>query len=194
MKLQDIAYIRSGLVLSRKRKKDEEGVSYPLLTLRSILPEGGIDFEELEEFEAAEKLSLEYVTSVGDIVVRLSSPYTAVLIDDKAVGMVIPSNFVLIKADSKKILPEYLYWFLNIQKMKNHMFENSTGNMLGAIKASFFNDIDIKLISLEEQKRIAEINSMAKREVYLLRRLAEEKEKYYSAMVEELVERLVNNG
>ena len=194
MKLKDVAYIRSGLVLSRKRKKDEEGVSYPLLTLRSILPEGGIDFEELEEFEAAEKLSQEYVTSVGDIVVRLSSPYTAVLIDDKAVGMVIPSNFVLIKADNKKILPEYLYWFLNTQKVKNQMFENSTGNMLGAIKASFFNDIDIKLISFEEQKRIAEINSMAKREVYLLRRLAEEKEKYYSAMAEELVERVVNNG
>ena len=135
MKLNEIASVRSGLVLSRKLAR--EGTKYPLLTLRSINPDGYINLAKTDVFDAKEELAKEYLTQEGDIVIRLSTPYTAVYIDKASEGIVVSSNFVIIRTDNKVLLPEYLYWLLNTAKVKHEMFESSSSNMLGAVKALF---------------------------------------------------------
>lgn len=193
MKLGNIATVRSGLVLSRKRGKQSSGIGYPLLTLRALQPSGFIDVTELDNFWASEVLAPEYVSQIGDIVVRLTAPYTAVLIDNKTQGIVISSNFVIIKADKTKILPEYLYWLLNTQKVKLSIYERATSNMLGAVKTRYFSEFKIYPIDLDAQKKVAEVNRLAKREAFLLRRLAEEKEKYYTAVIDKMQKEVRNH-
>ena len=87
MKLGEIASVRSGLVLSRKLARENPAQRYRLLNLRSITPEGYIDMNETDVFDAKETLPGEYLSQVGDIVIRLSAPYTAVLIDEEYEGM-----------------------------------------------------------------------------------------------------------
>lgn len=183
MKLGDIATVRSGLVLARKKAKENEGIYYPLLNLRSINSGGYIDIEELDVYYASENLPPEYLTHTGDIIVRLTAPYTAVLIDDNSENIVVSSNFIIIRIESEKYLPEYLYWLFNTKDIKHSIYENATSNMLGAVKAKYFSDFKIKPISLSDQKIISELNRLAKRESYLLMKLAEEKEKYYEAII-----------
>ena len=113
MKLSEIATVRSGLVLSRKQANGPSPYRYPLLTLKSIRPDSYIALDELDWYNAVEPLKPEYLTHVGDIIVRLSIPYTAVLIDENTEGMVIPSSFTIIRANRNHILPEYLFWLLN---------------------------------------------------------------------------------
>lgn len=184
MKLGNIAAVRSGLVLSRKQAREAPGIKYPLLNLRSFNPGGYIDADQLDIFDASEYLSLDYLSQAGDVILRLSAPYTAVLIDEVTAGMVVSSNFVIIRVDRKELLPEYLFWLLNTPKVKRSIYENTSSNMLGAIKAKYFSDFEVPELSLLEQRQIADLNALAMKETMLLRRLAEEKKRYYGLLID----------
>ena len=183
MKLGEIASVRSGLVLSRKLARENPVQRYRLLNLRSITPEGYIDMNETDVFDAKETLPREYLSQVGDIVIRLSAPYTAVLVDEESEGMVVSSNFVIVRTDPQELLPEFLYWLLNTSEVKHRMFENSSSNMLGAVKPKFFADYEITPLPIPEQQKIAAINALAKAESKLLRQLANAKEQYYESIL-----------
>ena len=183
MKLGEIASVRSGLVLSRKLARENPAQRYRLLNLRSITPEGYIDMNETDVFDAKETLPGEYLSQVGDIVIRLSAPYTAVLVDEESEGMVVSSNFVIVRTDPQELLPEFLYWLLNTSEVKHRMFENSSSNMLGAVKPKFFADYEITPLPISEQQRIAAIYSLAKKESRLIQQLVKAKEKYYEIIL-----------
>ena len=94
MNLGEIADIRSGLVLSRKQARADspQAIRYHQLSLRAVKAEGEIAPAELEPYFAKEPLSIDYLTQPNDIVVRLTAPYTAVLIDGTTRNLVITSN------------------------------------------------------------------------------------------------------
>ena len=186
MRLGDMASARSGLVLARKISREPSKYRYPLLNLRSIASEGYIDTSDLDVFYAVEQLATEYLTQKDDVIIRLSSPYTTVLIDDETAGMVISSNFAIIRADNEHVSAEYLFWLLNTPNVKRQIFENTSSNMLGAIKPKFFADFDIEPLPLNKQMEIATINKLARRESFLLTALAKEKEKYHAAIIDRL--------
>lgn len=189
MKLKSLASVRSGLVLSRKQSKELTDYRYPLINLRCIQQDGNIDLNKTDIYEARESLKEEYLSRQGDIVVRLTAPYTAVLIDGTTAGMVISSNFVVIRIEDKRLLPEYLFWLLNTQKVKRRIYENTTSNMLGAVKAKFLMDFELMVLPAEEQYKIAQLNLLAKKERRLLKELAVEKEKLYSSLLEQAYKR-----
>ena len=120
MNLGEIADIRSGLVLSRKQARADspQAIRYHQLSLRAVKAEGEIDPAELEPYFAKDPLSIDYLTQPNDIVVRLTAPYTAVLIDDTTRNLVITSNFVVIRIRGTELVPGYLYWYLNTPKAK----------------------------------------------------------------------------
>lgn len=165
MKLGELATVRSGLVLSRKQacKGAPVKMRYPLLNFRAIHPNGYIDMEQLDGFDAAEQLSPEYLTQIGDVIIRLTSPYTAVLIDEASAGMVVSSNFVIIRVDRNRLLPGYLVWLINTPKIRKAIYENTSSNMLGAINAKFFSEFEIPPLSILQQQKIAELYLLAKR-------------------------------
>lgn len=186
MKLGELGTVRSGLVLARKQSKGKSEYRYSLLNLRSVLPDGSVDKSQVEVFYTVEPLKQEYISQKGDLIVRLTAPYTAVLIDDETAGMVISSHFLVIRIDSNLVLPEYLFWLLNSSKVKRQMFGSATGNVLGAVKTSYLAEFDLKVIPLEQQRKLAELNFLAKRECQLLKELAEQKKKYNACLLEQV--------
>ena len=190
MKLQDLASVRSGLVLSRKQAKEPVGYPYRSINLRAIQPDASINLSEVDVYQAKEPLKPEYLSQIGDIIVRLTAPYTAVLVDETTEGMVISSNFVVIRIESEKLLPEYLFWLLNTQSVKRDIYENATSNMLGAVNAKFLAEIEIALLPIAEQHKLAQLYLTSRREIRLLRELAEEKERYYAKFLEQTYKKL----
>lgn len=184
MNLGTVAAIRSGLVLSRKLSREISSYRYPLLNLRAIHPDGYILPDSLEVFYATELLRQEYLTQQGDIIIRLSIPYTAILIDTDMTGMVVSSNFAIIRLNQKYMLPEYLLWLLNTPDIKRKIYENSSSNMLSAVRPAFFAELEVLLLPLADQEKIAKLNLLAKQEIQLLKKLADEKERYYVAVIE----------
>ena len=153
MKLQSLAGVRSGLVLSRKQSKEPTDYRYPLINLRCIQQEGNIDLHKADIYEAKESLKEEHL--------------------------------VVIRIEDKRLLPEYLFWLLNTQKVRHKIYENTTSNMLGAIKAKFLMDFELVLLPIEVQQKIAQLNLLAKKESQLLKELAAEKEKLYSSLLDQ---------
>lgn len=184
MLLENIATVRSGLVLSRKQAREPSQYRYQLLNLRSVKAGGYVNLDEVDIYDATEALSPEYLAQERDVVIRLSAPYTAILIDESTSGMVISSNFVIIRTDPHHILPEYLFWLLNTQKVKRQIFENTSSNMLGAVKPRYFTEFEVCQLSLPDQQKIAALNHLARKETLLLNQLAEEKEKYYTYLID----------
>lgn len=185
MKLDELATVKTGLVTARKQAKNPSDMiaKYRQLNLKAINSRGYIDEELLEEFLANERLRAEYLTQPGDIVVRLTTPYTAVLIDETLSGLVIPSHFVIIRSNGKKIIPEYLYWLLNTEKVKSELQQNISSTVIGTIKPTSYANFDIEVLTIEEQKEIAELNLLAKKELCLLDQLMGQKEVYYKELI-----------
>ena len=72
---------------------------------------------------------------------------------------------------------------INTPKIRKAIYENTSSNMLGAINAKFFSEFEIPPLSILQQQKIAELYLLAKKETALLRRLSEEKERYYDLLI-----------
>ena len=186
MKLGSVAQVRSGLVLARKQARGRTEYRYPLLNLKCIHPNGYIDTALCEMFDSVEYLNPEYLTHKGDVVIRLTVPYTAVLITDELEGYVIPSSFVVVRTDRSIVIPEYLLWLLNSQLVKQRIYESAVSNMLGAVKPRYFAEFEMEEISISHQQILADLNQLAKREAQLLAKLAAEKERYYDHILNQV--------
>ncbi len=186
IKLNQLSEIRTGLILSRKQSKIKTEFYYKQLTLKSISDNGYIATDFLEDFYGIEPLNTEYLTKMGDIIVRLSTPYTAVLIDEDTENFVIPTHFAIVRANKNIVSTEYLYWFLNSEIVKKEYLKNNTSNMIGAIRPLFIGEIEIKLPTIDEQIKVGKFNLLTKKEQYLLRKLEEEKSIYTKLLLENL--------
>ena len=190
MKLGQIASIKSGLVLTRKKAtiKFEIANIYNLITLKNIKDNGAFNKEPFETFESNEELEEGYFTEEGDILVRLSHPYTAVHIDKSKAGLLVPSSFAIIKLRTADYIPEYVTWYLNSDQVKKELVKSQTGTAMLTTNKSILASIEIMEITIEDQKRIGKIQELYFQEKELLDRLIEEKEKYYQAITNKLMQ------
>ena len=198
MTIEKIAVVRTGLVTARKKKGNiySETFEYRLLNLRCISDEGLIEKKYLEPFVTSEELKEDYLTQMGDILIRLSSPYTAVIIDrEEFCGLVVPSHFAIIRADREKALPEYLFWSLWRDKNRITLMQNSSGSTaFGTISAGLIGSLPIKVLPLRDQRILGELYVLGKREQEILQRLAEEKKVYGTLLLNQAYEKIKNNN
>ncbi len=189
MKLINISKVQTGLVLVRKRAdaKDKDAHKYRLLTLKSFKPQGWLNEGELDVFFSKEKLENKYLTNKGDVIIRLTTPYTAICINDKQEELVIPSNFAIIRLKGQKIIPEFVALFLNSEIIKKKFFKSSISITIPLIKTRHLRDIDIPEKTLDIQKKIVELNQLQVKEKMLLSRLMKEKEKLAKASINKII-------
>lgn len=189
MKLGEIAEIRTGLVLARKKAtvKYEIQNTYKLITLKNIEYNGVFNEGAFEIFESNDELNKEYFTEEGDILIRLSAPYTTIYIDKKREGLLVPSYFSIIRLKTQRFIPEYITWYLNSDKLKRELIRSQTGTAMSTTNNTIISSIDIKVLPIEKQKVIAKIQALYLRERDLLNRLIKEKEKYYKGVTDILI-------
>ncbi len=188
VRLDEVAVINTGLVTARKQARgvSDSIIQYKLLNLKAINSKGFIEDSLLDDFETLEEIKPIYITRMGDIVVRLTFPFTAVLIDEMHTGMIVPSHFVVIRTNAKKIIPEYLFWLLNTEKVRQQLQQNISSTMIGTVKPMTYAALNIQQITLEEQKKIADIYLLSKKELMLLDQLIKQKELYYKVAIDKI--------
>ena len=181
MRLDEIATVRTGAVTGRKKAEEgmQSSISYKMLNLKCIAAEGYIDLEFAEEYRAKQKLKPELFAQNGDVLIRLSFPYTSVLIDDNYCGLVVPSHFAIIRANNKKVLPEYILWFLRRETTYQQILQNSSGSTaFGTISSGFIGSLNIMVLPLKKQQALGQLLLLSNKEQELLYRLAKEKAIY----------------
>lgn len=186
--LSELASIRSGLVLSRKRSQEERGEMYALLTLRSVKEDGELDMSAIDRYVSVGVLPNTYQTSVGDVIVRLTWPYSAVLIDEQKAGILVSSHFVIIRPDRERLNSGYLHWILNRPAMRRRIYENTSANMMNAVRPQFFSELNITHLPMAKQVKIAALQSLHRREQILLKKLRAER----ALLAQRLTENIYN--
>lgn len=188
VKLCNLATISSGLVVKRKQAFNEGAVlkRYRMLTLKSFEQRGLLNKNEFEDFESNEILNNKYLTKKGDVIIRLSYPYTAITISDNEEGILIPSLFAIVRLNNDIILPGYLSIFLNSEHMKKLYSKSSIGSKIQIIKTSMLKEIDVKIHNIERQQKIVEFNKLALREIKLLEQLYIEKAKLHNVSINKM--------
>lgn len=182
MFLKDVSNIRTGLVTARKQAKGPENGDfreYRLLSLRCIKEPGVLDVGLAEPYAANDELKPEFLTQQDDILVRLSAPYTAALVDDESADYVVPSHFAIIRVDKSKVDPAYVLWILRQQSTLKQIYQNVSGTVaFGTVSSNFFNDLKIDAVPLEKQRLMGAVLKLAEREQALLSELAKAKAEY----------------
>lgn len=187
LKIKDIAEVGSGLVVARKKAVHEEDIirTYKQLNLRSINKNGFIELDELEILNAKEIVDDYYLSHEGDIIVRLTDPFTAVYITKDTEGIVISSNFCIIRC-SNKYSPDYLSYYINSDTSKKLLLSNLQGSIMKNINMSSVGELQIPEIPLEKQKIIGKLLRAQTKKIIVLNRILELEEKQQKAILEKI--------
>ncbi len=180
MKLKDIAIIRTGLVLSRKKATSIDIIHkvYKQITLKSFTNNIFLKNDSFDEFHSREEINEDYISNTGDVIVRLREPNIAICIKEHEEGMIIPSFMSIIRPNKNIICSEYLAFYLNSTIVKRILKKEIKGTTIPMIKSNDLSQLDITLPSLQEQKEIVEYLKLAQQECNLLEKLKEQKENY----------------
>lgn len=169
MLLDKLADISTGLVIQRKEALQERKVEkkYQMLTLKSFHEYGWIDKKYIEEFKSNEILDDKYLTKVGDVIIRLTAPYTAIPVIKENENFVVPSQFCIIRIKSKKILSDYLAYALNAEIIRNEFIRTSLGATIPVIRMGALKDTEIPLLDIEKQNKISLIRCLMIKDKHL---------------------------
>jgi len=179
MKVGQVAGIKTGLVLTRKKAEVDYDIKaqYRLVTLKNINLDGTFSDEPFEAFQSNDELDGDYFTQVGDILVRLSHPYTAVYIQDEQQGLLIPSYFATIRVQSNDIIPAFIAWYLNTERVKNELLRHQSGTNIPTTNKNALAQVEIPRLPIEKQRVIIELNALHQKEIGLYQQLVAEKQK-----------------
>lgn len=192
MKLGEVAEVRTGAVLTRIRTEDDAVKnSFKLINLKCVTDQGNIVFSNIEEIELPTTLKEEVFAREGDIIVKLSSPYSAAIIGQEEIGCLIPSHFAIIRAQRTKLYPPFLLWFINSDYVKKKILQNNSGSSaFGTISSGFFDSLEIKEISMEKQRLLGDYILLSLKEKMLLEQLLNKKTLYNKYFANEVFEKI----
>ena len=190
MVLENIATIRTGVVTTRKKSSEKDPVKheYNLLNLKCAAPAGYLDLQFAETLPTFEELKPEYFTQMNDILVRLSTPYTTIMITkDEWCGYLVPSHFAIIRVDETIAAPEYVLWLLKRESTRQKILQNISGSgAFGTINSKFFNTLPVRNLTLNKQHIIGQMQILSEKEQELLLKLVIQKETYNKLLVDKI--------
>ncbi len=133
----------------------ESDKTFKILNLSDI--NNGIINDELTIFEADPKAVEKYLLQDGDLIMSAKSSKikTAVASVEKNEKIVASGNLLILRPDKKKINPYYLKLFFDSDKGNKILSSIQTGAVILSINASQLKKINISLLPMDEQKKLA---------------------------------------
>lgn len=172
MRLAELCNIHSGYTArGRLEPLPEDGV--PALQLRDVGTDGETPGPRFQRYDLG-KLSDRYFVRGGEVVFRPRGESNTAA----AVGDVLPEPaavigpLVIMRPDRERVLPEYLAWAINQPDAQRRLGAEAQGTSLRMIPMAVLENLDIAVPALHTQRRIVELNALARQEGRLLRELA----------------------
>lgn len=193
MKLQNLANIRIGLPLARKKgdTHDDTFFKYKVVSLKAFSSNGVLLQDRLDEFIASEEINENYITQVGDVLVRLREPNIAVYIDENSSGLIVPAFMAIIKP-KKEVNSSYLTHYINSNEAQKRLHKELQGTTIQMLKASELADLEVTLPSLHTQEKIVSILNLANQEIELLEELRTLKTQFKNELLDTIINKEIN--
>ena len=189
-KLQDISYIRTGLVLNRYKftSKSKEIFTYKQVGLRCFTSSIFLDKDKAEVFEAERLIDSKYFTQKGDVLIRLRAPMSAVYITEETEGLLIPSLLAVVRVNKKFIDSKYLAYYLNTKYVKRILAKEIKGTSIPMIKTGNIETLELIDPLISEQKKLVSLLDLAQKEQDLLQKLINEKKQLSQTILDTIIQ------
>lgn len=185
MRLEELSAIHSGYTARGRLDPLPEG-GVPAVQLRDVGTDGESPGPTFQRYDLGE-LSDRYFVRGGEVVFRSrGEPNAAAAIRDplpEPVAVIVP--LVIIRPDKARILPEYLAWAINQPDAQRRLGAEAQGTSLRMIPMPVLENLEIAVPDLHTQKRIVELNALARQEGDLLRQLAVRRQELVSIILGE---------
>lgn len=180
-KLKDIALVQMGLSFRSRIEPDTDG-NVAVIQMRDLTEDNKLDHSNLTTININD-INERHLVQYKDLIFRSRGrTTTAAIIDQEPGQAVVAAPLFLIRATSEKVLPEYLYWFINLSSSQAFLHSRATGTMMIMIGKLALDALEIPLPNLETQKQIVALADLLNTEQRLMRELAEQKEKLVKAI------------
>ena len=185
-KLKDIALVQMGLSFRSRIEPDADG-NVAVIQMRDLTEDNKLDCRNLTTVNIND-LNDHHLVKCKDLVFRSrGKTTTAAIIDQEPGRAVVAAPLFIIRAISEKLLPEYLYWFINLSSSQAFLHSRATGTAMTVIGKSAIDALEIPLPNRETQERIVALADLLNKEQRLMRALAEERKKLVKANQMQLV-------
>lgn len=142
-------------------KKRERSNKKIRILIPKAIHDGSVDHKLIEEQEliidprtGEAKDVTDFKTRIGDIIIKLSSPYDACVITERDAGLLIPSFCLRIEIDETKIDRDFLLAFFSSAVFLGELRKKCYGTVTALAKKSDFEKIAVPDFPLEKQIEI----------------------------------------
>ncbi|MCI7454112.1 MAG: hypothetical protein MSA93_02235 [Spirochaetales bacterium] len=161
MKLKDIAEDIITGVLTRRVVYDGEENNPSLPNGKILVPkainDGLIDHSLLQSVKLDREVKDKFYTKMGDVIMKLSTPYDSCSIDrEEDEGLIVPSFSVIIRGIGVKYNPYFIMAFLSSKYAWNQIERLRSGRVLTILSNESVAELEIPEFSEPEIKRISE--------------------------------------
>lgn len=174
IKLQDAIDIIGGQIMTRivigKDGNDETIETRRVLVPKCINADGSIDIAEAPKERLKSAPDPKKISSVGDIVMKLSPPYDAGIVTEESAECIIPSFCAIIKCPDT-IDRNYLLAFFNSNACKEQLKAQVQGAVMTVLSVGKIKNVSMPLPDLEEQKSIGMRYMKTQRKLGILKQI-----------------------
>ncbi|MBO6584745.1 MAG: restriction endonuclease subunit S [Gracilimonas sp.] len=190
MKLKEIAEISTGYSFRTKIKHHPSGET-KVIQMGDVDKYEGILVEKLQTLRDFDPRNDRYFLKAGDVIM-ISKGYNidAFVIPENLGRAVTINSFLVMKPDLHRILPEYLAWFLNSKRAQYFFKEMAAGTNVPNLSIKALEALEVVLPSLDEQQRIANLDTLKRREIYLHKEIAAKKEQLIDELLQQQIDKL----
>lgn len=191
-KLKDLGItITGGQIISRviadENKGDEVVVENQRTIVAKTIDKGLIEDDDVVYNNYRTQLDEKRMTKEGDIVIKLSAPYGAALVDKEHENMFV-SSFCSIIRDVEGINKEYLVAFLNSDNCKRQLESSTAGSLLGVLSTGKIMDLVIPVPNETKQSEMGSFFSKTIKNRVLLEKIIKLEDEKLSSLIAEVEE------
>ncbi len=178
--LSSISDIRMGATLrGRDATRPDPNGSYRFVRIGDISQDGTLRSEDFVRIEPNEPVNEDLWLCSGDILFpNRGTRTTALAFPIDAPRIIVGPQFFIVRPNRKRVLPEYLAWYLRSAQSVAHFESRRKGTYVQIIQRSDLAELAIPLPSLEKQRQIVEVAALALEERELNERLVLLKSRY----------------
>lgn len=190
--LKDIENLNiiGGQITSRiEAKLDSNKIGEIKVLTPKAIQNGSVNHKDLGLLNISQEADSKKVTKLGDIVIKLSTPYDACIIKEEDEGLLVPSFCAIINNIPDYISKDYLLAFLNSKVYQNQIKNLLIGQNLPILSIGQIKKVELPLPSIDIQEDIGNTYKGTLDKIKLLERIISLESEYLESRFYELEEK-----
>ena len=190
--LKDIENLNiiGGQITSRiEAKLDSNKIGEIKVLTPKAIQNGSCNHKDLGLLNISQEADSKKVTKLGDIVIKLSTPYDACIIKEEDEGLLVPSFCAIINNIPDYISKDYLLAFLNSKVYQNQIKNLLIGQNLPILSIGQIKKVELPLPSIDIQEDIGNTYKGTLNKIKLLEKIISLESEYLESRFYELEEK-----